>query len=353
MVGVLEYKIDHIIVKAKLFKKKAKDMRLLVTGGLGFIGSNFILRILEKHPDFKIINIDACLPGSNLRNLPRLKSQKYSYVKGNITDKKLVDNLISKSDIVVNFAAESHVDRSISNPRPFIDSNIIGVYTILEAIRKHKKRMIQISTDEVFGSLKLGSANEEFSFSPSSPYAASKASAEMLVKSYVATYNCDAIITRCTNNYGPRQSPEKLIPKVILLAEKNQKIPIYGNGKNIRDWIFVLDHCDAILRVLFKGKKGESYNIAGKNEIDNITIVKKILTIMGRSKELMHFTMDRPGHDFRYSLDSKKIHKELRWKPSYNFEEGLKLTIEWYMKSKEWYKGISSKDMRTVSWKTR
>ena len=328
-------------------------LKILVTGGLGFIGSNFILRILEKHPDFKIINIDACLSGSNPRNLTRLKSKKYSFVKGNIIDKKLVDKLISKSDVVVNFAAESHVDRSISNPRPFIDSNIIGVYTILEAIRKHKKRLIQISTDEVFGSLKSGSANEEFPFNPSSPYAASKASAEMLVKSYVTTYNCDAIITRCTNNYGSRQSPEKLIPKVILLAEKNQKIPIYGNGKNIRDWIFVLDHCDAILRVLFKGKKGESYNIAGQNETDNIAIVKKILTIMGKSKELMHFTKDRPGHDFRYSLDSKKMHKELHWKISYSFEDGLERTVEWYMKNKEWYKNISSKDMMTVSWKTR
>lgn len=328
-------------------------MRLLVTGGLGFIGSNFILQILKKNPDFKITNIDACLSGSNLRNIPRLKSQNYSYVKGNITDKKLVDRLISKSDIVINFAAESHVDRSISNPRPFIDSNIVGTYTILEAIKKYKKKLIQISTDEVFGSLKSGSANEKFPFNPSSPYAASKASAEMLVKSYVATYDCDAIITRCTNNYGPRQSPEKLIPKVILLAEKNQKIPIYGNGKNIRDWIFVLDHCDAILRVLFRGKREESYNIAGKNEVDNIAIVKKILNIMGKSKDLMHFTKDRPGHDFRYSLDSKKIYKELRWKPSYNFEEGLEHTIKWYTENKEWRRNISSKDMMTASWKTR
>ncbi len=328
-------------------------MRLLVTGGLGFIGSNFILRALEKYPDTKITNIDACLPGSNPKNLPKLKSQNYSYVKGNITNKKLVDKLVSKSDIVVNFAAESHVDRSISDPKPFINSNILGAYTILEAIRKHKKRMIQISTDEVFGSLKSCSANEGFPFNPSSPYAASKASAEMLVKSYVTTYNCDAIITRCTNNYGPRQSPEKLIPKVILLAEKKQKIPIYGTGKNIRDWIFVLDHCDAILKILFKGKKGESYNIAGKDEIDNITIVKKILNIMGKSKELMYFIKDRPGHDFRYSLDSEKIHKELHWKPSYNFEKGLEHTISWYIENKELYKNITAKEMTSVSWKTR
>ncbi|WP_320416632.1 dTDP-glucose 4,6-dehydratase [Candidatus Nitrosotenuis chungbukensis] len=250
-------------------------MRVLVTGGLGFIGSNFILRIIDKYSDFSIINLDACLPGSNKQNLNELKIKNYSYVKGNITNKKLVERLVSRVDVVINFAAESHVDRSIVNPRPFIDSNIIGIYTILEAIRKHKKKLIQISTDEVFGSLKSQSAHEKFPFNPSSPYAASKASAETLVKSYTTTYDCDAIITRCTNNYGPRQSPEKLIPKTILLAEKNKKIPIYGTGKNIRDWIFVLDHCDAILRVLFKGKKGESYNISAQNEIDNLTIVKK------------------------------------------------------------------------------
>ena len=328
-------------------------MRLLVTGGLGFIGSNFILHTLEKYPDFKITNIDAGLPGSNVKNLARLKNKKYSYVKGNIINKKIVDNLVSRTDVVINFAAESHVDRSISDPRPFIDSNIVGMYSILEAIKKHKKKLIQISTDEVFGSLKSDSAHEKFPFNPSSPYAASKASAEMLVKSYVTTYDCDAIITRCTNNYGPRQSPEKLIPKVILLAEKNQKIPIYGTGKNIRDWIFVLDHCDAILKILFKGKKGESYNIAGKNEINNITIVKKILNIMGKSKELMHFIKDRPGHDFRYSLDSEKIYNELHWKSTYSFEKGLERTISWYIENKEWYKNISTKEMTAVSWKTR
>ena len=327
-------------------------MRLLVTGGLGFIGSNFILHTLEKYPDFEITNIDAGLPGSNVKNLAKLKNKKYSYVKDNIINKKIVDNLISRTDVVINFAAESHVDRSISDPRPFIDSNIVGMYSILEAIKKHKKRVIQISTDEVFGSLKSGSAHEKFPFNPSSPYAASKASAEMLVKSYVTTYDCDAIITRCTNNYGPHQSPEKLIPKVILLAEKNQKIPIYGTGKNIRDWIFVLDHCDAILKILFKGKKGESYNIAGKNEVNNITIVKKILNIMGKSKELMHFIKDRPGHDFRYSLDSEKIYNELHWKSTYSFEKGLERTISWYIENKELYKNISAKEMTAVSWKT-
>jgi len=325
-------------------------MKILVTGGLGFIGSNFILQTLKKYPNFKITNIDAGLPGSNIKNLTGLKNKKYSFVKGNITNKKIMEKLILKSDVVINFAAESHVDRSISDPKPFINSNIIGMYSILEGIKKYKKKLIHISTDEVFGSLKSNSAHEKFPFNPPSPYAASKASAEMLVKSYVTTYNCDAIVTRCTNNYGPRQSPEKLIPKTILLAEKNQKIPIYGTGKNIRDWIFVLDHCDAILKVLFKGKKGESYNISGENEINNITIIKKILEIMGKPKKLMNFVQDRPGHDFRYSLDSKKIHSKLQWKSEHNFEKGLEQTISWYIENKKLYKSMSSKEMSAISW---
>ncbi len=328
-------------------------MNILVTGGLGFIGSNFILYLSKMHPSFKITNLDACLPGSNIQNLAGLENKNYKFVKGNITDKYLIQKLVSKSDIIVNFAAESHVDRSIKDPKPFIDSNIFGVYTILEAIRKYNKKLIQISTDEVFGSLRSGSATEESKLNPSSPYASTKASAELIVKSYIITYGSDAIITRCTNNYGPHQSPEKLIPKVILLAEKNKKIPIYGTGKNIRDWIFVIDHCDAILQILLKGKSGESYNIAGKNEVDNLTIVKTILRIMKKSKDLIHYTKDRPGHDFRYSLNSTKIKKELSWRPSYDFESGLENTIEWYLQNKMWRRDISIKDMLSVSWKTR
>ena len=328
-------------------------MKLLVTGGLGFIGSNFILHTLNKYPKFKITNIDAKLQGANIQNLKDLKNNKnYKYVKGNITNRKLIEKLVSKTDVVINFAAESHVDRSISNPKPFIDSNIIGVYTILEAIRKYKKKIIQISTDEVFGSLKSGSANERYSLNPSSPYASSKASAELLIASYIITYGCNAIITRCTNNYGPRQSPEKLIPKVIVLAEKNKKIPVYGIGKNIRDWIFVLDHCDAILKVLFKGKDGESYNIAASNEINNITIVKKILNIMHRSLDLIQYTTDRPGHDFRYSLDSSKIRKELDWKPLHNFDDGLEYTINWYLKNKSRWRN-TQKIQNLSPWKNK
>jgi dTDP-glucose 4,6-dehydratase len=329
-------------------------MKILVTGGLGFIGSNFILHALEKYPNFKITNIDAQLPGSNPENLKDLKHNKnYQYIKGNIINKKLIDKLVSRSDVVFNFAAESHVDRSITDPKPFIDSNILGVYTILEAIRKHKKKLIQISTDEVFGNLRSGSAHEKYPFNSSSPYAASKASAELLVRSYVTTYDCDAIVTRCTNNYGPRQDPEKLIPKVILLAQHNKKIPIYGTGKNIRDWIFVLDHCDAILKVFFKGKSGESYNISGFNELDNLRVVRKILKTMKKSQGLIYFTRDRPGHDFRYSLDSSKISRKLHWKPSHNFEAGLEYTIRWYLENKNWWKNISLKSLSPIPWKNR
>jgi len=329
-------------------------MRFLVTGGLGFIGSNFILHVLKKYPKIKITNIDAELPGSNHHNLKNIiQNKNYEFFKGNINNNKMVDKLVSRSDVVFNFAAESHVDRSITNPRPFMDSNILGAYTLLESVRKYKKKIIQISTDEVFGSLRTGSADEKYPFNPSSPYAASKASAELLVQSYIKTYNCDAIITRCTNNYGPMQSPEKLIPKTIILAERESQIPIYGTGKNVRDWIFVLDHCEAILEIYSKGKTGESYNISADNEIDNLTIVKKILDIMGKSKDLIYLTTDRPGHDFRYSLVSKKIKSKTNWKLRYDFKEGLEYTVEWYLSNKKWWKDTSDEILGPHRWKTR
>ena len=233
-------------------------MKLLVTGGFGFIGSNFILKLLEEHTEFKIKNVDAELTGSNPKNLSKIKDhQNYEFVKGDITDHKLMKKLIDECDTVINFAAESFVDRSINDASPFLVSNILGTHNILDIITKQKKKMIQISTDEVFGSLKNGSAKEESIFNPTNPYAATKASAELLVNSYFSTYNSNVIITRCTNNYGPRQFPEKLIPKTILLADQNKKIPIYGNGTNIRDWIFVEDHCNAIFNILTDGKSGE------------------------------------------------------------------------------------------------
>ena len=244
-----------------------------------------------------------------------------------------MEKLIENSDFVVNFAAETFVDRSILDSNQFLVSNIRGTYTILECIRKYKKRFIQISTDEVFGSMETDSADEEFRFNPSNPYAATKASAELLINSYVNTYDLDCVITRCTNNYGPRQFYEKLIPKTIFLANHDKKIPIYGTGKNIRDWIFVDDHCEAVYNVLLNGKSGESYNISSNNELDNTTIVKTILELMNKSDNLIEYVDDRPGHDLRYSLDSSKIRKSLKWAEKTTFQEGLEETIEWYLKS--------------------
>ena len=327
-------------------------MKLLVTGGLGFIGSNFIHKMLTKYPDYEILNVDAEFLGSNKKNLNLIDANtKYEYVKGNITNKKLMEELISQSDVVINFAAESFVDRSISDPNPFLISNFRGTFTILDIITKQKKRMVHISTDEVFGSLSNGTADEKSKFNPSSPYAATKAAAELLINSYSITYNSDVVITRCTNNFGPRQFTEKLIPKIIILANKNLKIPIYGEGKNIRDWIFVDNHCDAVEMALFNGKSGESYNISADNEIDNITIVKKILEIMNKSEDLIEFVEDRPGHDFRYSMSSKKIANELKWKITTNFEKGLEKTVEWYLANPEILNNISQTVLNPTPWK--
>ena len=327
-------------------------MKLLVTGGLGFIGSNFISRILENQKEWYVVNVDAELYGSNHQSLKKFENNlKYSFVKGNITDQKLMEKLILESDVVVNFAAESHVDRSILDAKPFIDSNILGVFTLLEIIKKMKKKMIHISTDEVYGSFDLGSAKEETRLNPSSPYAASKASAELLIQSYVTTYGCDVIITRCTNNYGPKQFPEKLIPKTIILALNDKKIPVYGTGKNIRDWIFVEDHCDAIIDVLIKGKSGQSYNISGGNEIDNITIIEKILSIVGKPTKSIEFVEDRPGHDFRYSMESTKIKNELGWDQKKKFEDGIKKTVDWYIENKEWWMNLNKEILDATPWK--
>ena len=325
-------------------------MRLLVTGGLGFIGSNFVLNVLKNNSDIIVTNVDAELTGSDLRNLDGLKdSSNYKYVKGNITNKILMEELIGNSDAVINFAAETFVDRSILDANQFLVSNIRGTYTILEILRKQKKRLVQISTDEVYGSLENGSATEDFRYNPSNPYAATKASAELLVNSYVKTYDLDCVITRCTNNYGPRQFYEKLIPKTIFLANQDKKIPIYGTGKNIRDWIFVDDHCEAVYSVLLNGKSGESYNISSNNELDNTTIVKKILEIMNKSGNLIEFVDDRPGHDLRYSLDSSKIRKSLKWAEKTTFQEGLEKTIEWYLKSDN--QSITKESLNPTPWK--
>ena len=327
-------------------------MNILVTGGLGFIGSNFILKILKDHEDFGIINVDAEFFGSNHKNLTELKNApNYEYVKGSITNRRQMEDLISRSDAVVNFAAESFVDRSIANADPFLVSNIRGAFTLLDITKKQKKRFVHISTDEVFGSIENDSAVETSKFNPSSPYAATKAAAELLINSYITTYDCDCVITRCTNNYGPRQFPEKLIPKTILLANKDKKIPVYGDGKNIRDWIFVNDHCEAVLQILLDGKSGESYNISANNEVDNLTIIRKILNILNKSEDLIEFVEDRPGHDFRYSLESKKIRKELSWSESTSFEKGLEKTVDWYLSNKDWWENIFEQALNPTPWK--
>jgi len=329
-------------------------MKLLVTGGLGFIGSNFIIHVLKNYNDFEIINLDAEIDGSNHDNLKDLeKSERYRFVKGNITNRKLLDDIIPDVDCVINFAAESHVDRSIVDPNPFLISNFRGVFTILEALKDKKKKFIQISTDEVFGTIKEGSATEVTRFNPSSPYAATKASAELLINAYVVTYKIDAMITRCTNNYGPRQFFEKLIPKTISLSTNDKTIPIYGNGKSIRDWIYVDDHCKAIMLVLKNGKSGESYNISAVNEINNLQVVSGILKILDKSEKLMKFVSSRPGEDTRYSLDSTKIHRELGWEPEISFDEGIKKTIEWYQTNKDWGADTSNEVFSETPWRNK
>jgi len=327
-------------------------MRLLITGGLGFIGSNFILQTLKKFPNYTIVNLDAQLEGSNLKNLQDIQNFKnYTFVKGNITDKILLEKLIVNCDQIINFAAESHVDRSIANPKPFIDSNIMGVFTILELVKKYDKKFIQISTDEVFGNLETGSAVEDSCFNPSSPYSSSKSSAELLINSYIITYGIRANITRCTNNYGPLQFIEKLIPKIIILADQNKKIPIYNNGKGIRDWIHVKDHCAAIHSVMIDGVDGEKYNISSGNELDVLSIVQKVLSNMGKLKDNYEYAENRPGHDTRYSLDSSKIRNNLGWKPTVNFDSGLNETINWYLENRDWWKNLNLEILEGYQWK--
>ena len=322
-------------------------MKILVTGGLGFIGSNFILYILKNYPEIEVINLDAGFTGSNIYNLKEIEdSTKYKFISGNINDKEKVEKIIKNVEGVINFAAESHVDRSIFDSKPFLESNIMGVYTLLDTIRTKKPeiKFLQISTEEVFGSLSSGFAKEEDVFRPSNPYSASKASAELITYSYFKTYGLNVLITRCTNNFGPRQSPEKIIPKTIIRALKGMKIPIYGSGNNIRDWLYVDDHCDAIINVFLNGKIGESYNISDINELTNIELVEKILGYLNKPKDLIYHVEDRPGHDLRYGIDSSKI-RELGWKPKHSVNENLEKTISWYLKNEKWWESIVTEEM--------
>jgi len=307
-------------------------LKLLVTGGAGFIGSNFIHYWLKKYKKYEIINLDRMTYAANPKNLEGLPEDRHKLVVGDIADAELVNKLVKDVDAIVNFAAESHVDNSINNSGPFIHSNIVGVHVLLEAARKYEKRFHQISTDEVYGSLPLNSTkkfNENTPYNPRNPYAATKAAADHLVIAYVNTYKLNATISNCSNNFGPRQHPEKLIPKAITNALQNKPIPIYGNGMQIRDWIYVEDHCSAIDLILKEGEIGKKYLISAENERHNIDVVKSILKLLNKPQSLIQYVADRPGHDVRYALEPKKI-KELGWKPNYKFYEALKNTVKWY-----------------------
>ncbi len=330
--------------------------KIIVTGGLGFIGSNLIELLLHKK--FKVINIDKITYSSNFYNTNEFaKTPNYKFIKCDLNDKNKLSKIIFryKPIGIFNLAAETHVDRSIDNPQKFINSNILGVFNLLEVFRKYSKinkktRLVHISTDEVYGDILKGRSHENFPYKPSSPYAATKAASDHLVSSYIRTYKIQALVTNCSNNYGPKQHPEKLIPKLIYNIVNNKNLPIYGNGKNSREWIYVKDHCEALLRVFQKGKVGEFYNIGSNKNLNNLEICK---TLMKIAKDIItigpnvkiKFIKDRPGHDVRYALDSKKILKKLKWKAIENFEKGLKKTFIWYLNNNNYYKSINKKDI--------
>lgn len=319
--------------------------KILITGGAGFIGSNFVKYINDKYPDYEIVNFDLLTYCGNLENLKGIEfNDNYSFVKGNISDKDLVSDTIKDCDYIVNFAAESHVDRSIKDPEIFIKSNVLGTQVLLNAaLNEGIEKYVQISTDEVYGSLgQTGYFTEETPLQPNSPYSASKASGDLITRAYYQTFEMPVNITRCSNNYGPYQFPEKLIPLMISNALENKDLPVYGDGKNIRDWLHVYDHCTAIDLVLHDGKPGEVYNIGGNNEKRNIEIVKLILKYLDKDDSLIKFVDDRLGHDRRYAIDSTKIQEELGWKPKYTFETGIKETIEWYLENQDWMEQVKS-----------
>ena len=328
--------------------------KVIVTGGLGFIGSNLIDLLLKKN--FYVINLDKVTYSSNFYNTKEFnKNKKYKFIKCDINNKKLKNIFIKyKPSCIFNLAAETHVDRSIDNPKDFIQSNIVGVYNLLECFRnfskKNKTKLIHISTDEVYGDVLTGRSSEKYPYSPSSPYAASKAASDHLVNSYVRTYKIPAMVTNCSNNYGPKQHPEKLIPKLIYNILNNKTLPIYGNGKNSREWIHVKDHCEALIKVYQKGKAGEFYNIGSNKNLNNLEVCKTLLKIsknkinLGKNVKIF-FVKDRPGHDIRYALNSTKIKKTLKWIPKINFKKGIELTFEWYLKNQTYYKSLSKKDI--------
>lgn len=325
--------------------------KVLVTGGAGFIGSCFVRHMLKKYPDYKIINLDALTYCGNLENLKDVENnQNYTFVHGNICDRNLVRELISECDCVVNFAAESHVDNSIKHPEIFVETNVQGTLNLLQASKElGVDRYLQVSTDEVYGTLgKTGYFYETTPLAPNSPYSASKASADMLVRAYFETYKLPVLNTRCSNNYGPYQYPEKLIPFFISQLLKGEKVPVYGDGLNVRDWLYVYDHCEAIDVVLHKGQVGGVYNIGGHNEKTNMEITHLILDAMGKDESSIKYVEDRLGHDRRYAISNDKITAELGWKPSLTFEEGIKITINWYLNNQDWMKNIENKKASLV-----
>lgn len=322
-------------------------LTLLVTGGCGFIGSNFVRYMLAHHPSDTIINLDKLTYAGNLENLDGVEDHpRYHFVKGDICDRTFVEDTVRKHsiDVIINFAAESHVDRSILGPSIFVETNISGTNVLLEVARQHNvKRFVQISTDEVYGSLGAsGKFTETTPLHPNSPYAASKAAADLLALAYHHTFGVPVVITRCSNNYGPYQFPEKLIPLMIANALDNKPLPVYGDGLNVRDWLYVKDHCVAIDAVMRKGNIGEVYNIGGNNEMKNIDLVKLLLKKLGKPESLISYVKDRQGHDRRYAIDASKIMNELEWKPSVTFEEGLSLTVDWYLKNESWWRRVMS-----------
>ncbi|WNR45743.1 dTDP-glucose 4,6-dehydratase [Paenibacillus roseipurpureus] len=322
---------------------------LLVTGGMGFIGSNFIHYWKEHHPEDRIVNVDALTYAGNRDNLRMMEGQLgYAFVHGSISDEALMMRLLQGIDVVVHFAAESHVDRSIEHPGGFVMTNVMGTQILLEAARQRQvKKFIHISTDEVYGSLgDEGAFSEMTPIAPNSPYSASKAGSDLLVRAYYETYGFPAVITRCSNNYGPRQFPEKLIPLGITRALRDGIIPLYGDGLHVRDWLYVEDHCSAIERVIAAGVPGEVYNIGGQNERTNVEVVKRILALLGKSEQLIQYVTDRLGHDRRYAMDSSKIHRELGWAPAYSFEQGLAKTLDWYVQETAWCARIADGSYR-------
>lgn len=325
-------------------------MKILVTGGAGFIGSNFVYYELDNYPNDEVICLDKLTYAGNLETLEvAMKNPKFKFVKGDIADRAFVDELFAseKPDVVVNFAAESHVDRSIENPEIFLQTNVIGTSVLMDACRKYGNiRYHQVSTDEVYGDLPLDRADLFFTettpLHTSSPYSASKASADLLVQAYYRTYKLPVTISRCSNNYGPYHFPEKLIPLMIANVLNDKKLPVYGKGENVRDWLYVEDHCSAIDLIIRKGKIGEVYNIGGHNERTNLEVVKTIIRELGKSEDLIEFVTDRPGHDRRYAIDPTKIHNELGWLPATKFDDGIKKTIDWYLTHKSWWEKIIS-----------